>query len=193
MLLIRHGQTVFNRVFSTTRVDPGVRDPCLTETGRAQAADVAPMLRRFAIRRLITSPYIRALETAEIIANELGLPIAVEPLVAERCAYACDIGSPLADLRARWPELTFGHLLDPWWPQQEESETTLQWRAELFRAQIANEPWSEVAIVTHWGFIRALTGVRAPNGAILRVDPTQLLIAAEPVFLPTAEANPPRH
>jgi broad specificity phosphatase PhoE len=186
VLLIRHGQTEFNRIFSATRRDPGVRDPQLTPHGRTQAAAAATVLARFDIRRLIASPYVRALETAEIIAARLDLPVSVEALVAERCAYACDIGSPLAALRARWPELGFDHLPDPWWPQQEEAEDVLAQRARSFRARIAVEAWASTAIVTHWGFIRALTGLRVPNGAILRVDPTRPDLAAEPILLPDA-------
>ena len=50
---------------------------------------------------MITSPYIRALETAEIIAEQLDLPITIEPMIAERFCFTCDISSPLAELRAR--------------------------------------------------------------------------------------------
>jgi glucosyl-3-phosphoglycerate phosphatase len=113
MFLIRHGQTEFNRVFSVTRRDPGIRDPKLTEIGRLQASAVAVALRAVNPRLLISSPYARALETAEIIAGHLELPITVEALVAERCAFICDIGSPLATLRARWPNIAFDHLRDP--------------------------------------------------------------------------------
>ena len=35
MILIRHGQTIFNVIFSVTRVDPGVPDPLLTSRGRS--------------------------------------------------------------------------------------------------------------------------------------------------------------
>ncbi len=189
MLLIRHGQTVFNQVFSRTRIDPGIHDPCLTEAGRSQAAAAARALRGFGIRRLIASPYVRALETAQIIATELDLPIAVETLVAERCAYACDIGSPLGELRSLWPALAFDHLPDPWWPQEEESEASLRQRSQAFCGQIATGPWSDAAVVTHWGFIRALTGLAVPNGAVLRVDPTRPEDAAVTLFVPPPTAD----
>jgi broad specificity phosphatase PhoE len=117
MILIRHGQTEFNRVFSVTRRDPGIRDPHLTDLGRRQAAAVARGFRPWSLRRLITSPYARALETAGIIAEHLDLPITVEPLITERFFFTCDIGSPLAELRARWPNVVFDRLRDPWWPQ----------------------------------------------------------------------------
>lgn len=184
MILIRHGQTEFNRVYSETRRDPGIRDPQLTPVGRKQAAAVAQALRAMNPRRLLASPYTRALETAEIIAADLGLPISVEPLVAERFVFTCDIGSPLAALRARWPDIAFDHLTDPWRPRQEESEEALSNRSEIFCRRIAWEAWSGIAVVTHWGFIRAVTGHKVPNGAALRIDPTRPGRAVEPLYSP---------
>lgn len=184
MILIRHGQTEFNRIFSVTRRDPGIRDPQLTEDGRRQAAAAAQALSQLNLRRLIASPYARALETADIIGAQLDLPITVEALIAERCVFACDIGSPLGELRARWPDLAFDHLADPWWPQEEENEESLLRRSETFRCRMTAQAWSDIAVVTHWGFIRALTGLKVPNGAVLRIDPTRPDRAAEPLFLP---------
>jgi len=184
MILIRHGQTEFNRVYTETRRDPGIRDPQLTALGRNQTTALAEALRKVRLCRLIASPYTRALETAEIIADGLRLPITVEVLIAERFAFACDIGSPLALLRARWPGITFDHLPDPWWPPQEESEEMLSRRCEIFCRRIAREAWSEVAVVTHWGFIRAVTGLKVPNGTALRIDPTRADRRVELVFLP---------
>jgi broad specificity phosphatase PhoE len=186
VILIRHGQTEFNRVFSTTRRDPGVRDPRLTDQGRRQALAAAQVLLSLNLKRLITSPYARALETAGIIAEHLGLPITVEPLIAERFSFICDIGSPLAELRAGWPDLAFDHLPDPWWPETEETEEMILHRSRSFRRRVAGEPWSQIGVVTHWGFIRALTGLKVPNGAVLRIDPTRPDREPDLLFLPDA-------
>lgn len=184
MFLIRHGQTEFNRVFSATRRDPGIRDPPLTEIGRLQATAIARSLRLLSPGSLITSPYLRALETAEIVAEQLGVPITIEPLVAERFCFTCDVGSPLAELRTRWPDLDFDHLPDPWWPQLEETEEQISRRSQSFRCRIQSEVWSEIAVITHWGFIRALTGLKVPNGAVLRIDPNHLDHEPEVVLFP---------
>ena len=122
---------------------------------------------------MISSPYTRALETAGIIADQLGLPITVEALVAERFCFTCDIGSPLVELRARWPSVGFDHLDDPWWPKIEETEEVTWRRSQIFRQRICTEGWLETAVVTHWGFIRALTGLTVPNGTVLRIDLTR--------------------
>ena len=44
--------------------------------------------------------------------------------------------------------------------------------------------------MTHWGFIRALTGLKVPNGTVLRIDPTQRDHPAEMLFVPTGGAAP---
>src|SRR4051812_12706550 len=122
MILVRHGQSEFNVVYGATRKDPGIRDPVLTDLGRAQVRDAAERLAGEVARRVICSPYRRAIETAEIIAGRLELPITIEALVGERAAFSCDIGSSTAELAQRWPALAFHHLSDPWWPAHEEKE-----------------------------------------------------------------------
>ena len=185
MLLIRHGQSEFNVVYSVTRRDPGIRDPLLTAAGRAQAREAAAALANEGLARLIASPYTRALETAEIIAGILDLPIAVDARVGERAAFACDVGSPIAQLRERWPLLALDHLDEVWWPDLEESETALGHRCEAFRSTMAAaEDWASAGVVTHWGFIRGLTGLTVPNGAVLRVDPTRREVPAVPLLMP---------
>ena len=174
MLLIRHGQSEFNVVYSVTRVDPRIRDPRLTEAGRAQARAAAASLRGEGVERLVASPYTRSLETAVILAEALDVPIEVTPLVGERAAFACDVGTCSAELRLGWPKLKLDHLPEEWWPALEESEAALLERCQRFRREIAAaSDWRGVAVVSHWGFIRGLTGITVGNGTVLRVDPTR--------------------
>jgi broad specificity phosphatase PhoE len=188
VILVRHGQSEFNVVYGATREDPGIVDPHLTELGRAQIAAAADALADELVCRIVASPYTRALETAEIIARRLDLPITVEPLIGERAVFACDLGTSPAELARRWPRLAFGHLTDPWWPAHEEPEDSLHRRCGAFRRAIAAcDDWREVVVVTHWGFIRALTGLGVDNGAALRVDPTRP--DAAPVVLHPREAG----
>ncbi len=175
MLLIRHGQSHFNKHFSVTRQDPGIIDPALTVEGRQQIAQTAQAMAREArgLKRILVSPYWRTLETAEILAAHLDLPIRVEPLVRERAFFACDIGSPRSELEVRFPQAAFGDLPDVWWPHPDESEASLNQRCARFRLAMAESAdWREVLVVTHWGFIRGLTGRSVENGTLLSFDPT---------------------
>jgi broad specificity phosphatase PhoE len=191
VILLRHGQSEFNVVFSVTRQDPGIRDPRLTAEGRRQAEAAAEALVGHGIERLIASPYSRALETAEIVARRLELVMTVEPLVGERAAFACDVGTPRAGLRARWPHLALDHLAEEWWPALEESEARLSVRCAAFRDHMRAQPdWARVAVVSHWGFIRGLTGLTVGNGALLRIDPHRPEAEAEILLAPAGA--PPR-
>lgn len=173
MILLRHGQSEFNLLFTQTRKDPGIVDPVLTPLGLRQAEEAAEALGREAIRRIVVSPYRRALQTALPAARRLGLPLTVAPVVRERYAFTCDIGSPRTDLAMTFPEVDFTHLDEVWWPPAEEPADQVEGRAALFRAEMAAlDDWAHTLVVSHWGFIMALTGRSVANGEVLRVDPT---------------------
>ncbi|HYB09519.1 MAG TPA: histidine phosphatase family protein [Alphaproteobacteria bacterium] len=174
MILVRHGQSYFNLHYGATGVDPGIEDPRLTEAGRQQAKAVATALARRAVKRLIVSPYTRTLETAEIIAEAMSLPMVIEPLVRERAAFACDIGTSPRLLAERWPHLSFDHLEERWWGAGVERDAALATRCQRFRAAMSTMPdWRNVAVISHWGFIRGLTGQAIANGAHIEFDPTE--------------------
>jgi glucosyl-3-phosphoglycerate phosphatase len=173
MILLRHGQSEFNLHFGATRRDPGIIDPRLTDLGHAQADAAASALADAGIERIIASPYTRALETAAPVARALGLPLMIDPIVGERCAFACDIGSPRTELERAWPEHDFSTLEEVWWPKQEEPEASIVARAARFRAVLAKRhDWAGTLVVSHWGFILSMTGQSVTNGQWLRCDPT---------------------
>ena len=172
MILLRHGQSWFNHHFTATRRDPGIHDPALTPLGEEQAEAAAESLARAGLARIIASPYTRALQTAAPIAQRLNLPITVNPIVRERYAFACDVGTPATRLAMGWPEIAFSHIDEVWWPAVEEPAGQVADRAALFRAEMAALPDAEsTLVVSHWGFILALTGVSVANGQWLRCDP----------------------
>ncbi len=69
--VMRHGQAQ-NNVDNRLGTDPA-GDP-LTDAGRAETRRAAQVLRATPPVRIYTSPFLRARETAEIVARELGLP-----------------------------------------------------------------------------------------------------------------------
>jgi len=173
MILLRHGQSEFNLLFTQTRKDPGIADPVLTPLGHDQAKAAAETLGGEDIRRIIVSPYRRTIQTALPIAKRFGLPLTITPVVRERYAFTCDIGSPRTALVAAFPEVDFTHLEEVWWPPEEELAGQVEGRAGLFRSEMAAlDDWAHTLVVSHWGFIMALTGLSVTNGQILRVDPT---------------------
>jgi broad specificity phosphatase PhoE len=171
VILVRHAESEWNRHFSRTRIDPGIPDPALTRAGRLQAKRLVDRLTAAKVNRLVASPYRRALETATVVANALDLPVAVEPLVRERCVFSCDLGTSPRQLAALWPDLDFSHLEERWWGVPAESEASLDRRCAAFRAKTDPLPdRRQVAVITHWGVIRALTGQELTNAACIRLD-----------------------
>lgn len=75
LLMVRHGLTDWN----VDRKLLGRVDVRLNERGRAQARAAAEALRSFPVRAVISSPQVRARETAEPISRVLELAIEVEP------------------------------------------------------------------------------------------------------------------
>ena len=174
MILLRHGQSEFNLHFSATRRDPGIVDPRLTELGHAQAEEAARRLVGEGIEHIIVSPYTRALQTVGPVAAALELPVHVDPIVRERFAFACDIGSPRADLEREWPKHDFSRIENIWWPAEEEPEAAIVDRAGQFRDMLAQRhDWANTLVVSHWGFILSMTGQSVANGQWLRCDPTE--------------------
>src|ERR1700761_4782135 len=121
MILLRHGQSEFNLHFTATRRDPGIPDPKLTPLGYEQAMRAAEALSREKISRIVVSPYTRALQTATPLARQLGIPVFVNPVVRERYAFSCDVGSPRTELAMAWPDHDFSAIDEIWWPPIEES------------------------------------------------------------------------
>ncbi len=174
MILLRHGQSEFNLHFGATRRDPGIPDPVLTELGHTQAETAASRLAERGLKRIIVSPYTRALQTAAPLVRHMGLAAQVNPLVRERYAFSCDIGSPRTELAMRWPDHDFSGIDEVWWPPVEEAEAALIARARLFQAEMAALPdWRDSVVVCHWGFIMGLTGQSVMNGEWISWDPTR--------------------
>ena len=79
LILMRHGETAWNR---EKRI-MGDLDIPLTEEGRGQCAQAALLLAEFAIDRIVTSPLVRAAESADIVASHLGVPVTTDARLVE--------------------------------------------------------------------------------------------------------------
>ena len=173
MILLRHGQSEFNLLMTATRRDPGIEDARLTEYGHHQAETAARLLAAQPIRRIIASPYTRALQTAAPVARQLGLKIEIRPIVRERFGLACDVGTARSRLTEAWPMHDFSGIDEKWWPDDHESPDSVTGRAQAFRRDMAADPdWGETLVVSHWGFILCMTGQSISNGETIRCDPT---------------------
>jgi broad specificity phosphatase PhoE len=79
LLLARHGETDWNR----TRRWQGFTGPSLNVPGRRQAEDLAEAVAGRGVDAVYTSDAVRAVETAEIVAAQLGLRVTQDPRLRE--------------------------------------------------------------------------------------------------------------
>lgn len=80
LFVTRHGQTQYNievRICGRSNVR-------LTEKGIAQAHELAEQMQNTKIDVIVSSPLIRARETAQIVADVIGAPVEVDDRLAER-------------------------------------------------------------------------------------------------------------
>ncbi len=102
LYLVRHGATAANERVPYILQGNAIDLP-LSPTGEGQARSVAGFLRQFPIRRVYSSTMIRARQTAEAIAGELGVAASVAEDLQE-----CNVGEweglDWETIRKRYPE-----------------------------------------------------------------------------------------
>jgi probable phosphoglycerate mutase len=154
LLLARHGETDWN----ATRRWQGRDDPPLNARGIEQAHELADAVAGEEIDAIYTSDLRRALQTAEIVGERLGLEVV--PLAELR---EIDVGSwggrRSADIEVEEPEAWARHLAS-WGTGWNDGETPEQLTERIVAAlrRIASEhPDDRVLVVAHGGVIRAVT------------------------------------
>jgi broad specificity phosphatase PhoE len=147
MLLVRHGQSEWN---ATGRWQ-GQADPPLSDLGRQQALDAAA--RVGSVDVVVSSGLMRALETARIIADQVGVgPVVVEPDLRERHVGEWS-GLTHVEIEAAYP----GHLADgrrpPGWEHDDDAVARLRGALDRIHAEYEG---ADVLVLSHGGVIRAL-------------------------------------
>ena len=167
--LLRHGQTEHNvdRRFS------GVNSNGLTDLGRGQAAAAARRLGVLArIEVVVCSPLPRAVETATIVAAELGLDLEPEDGLRETDFGRWE-GFTFTEVKERWPAELSSWLADAnVAPPDGESFAATERRVRKARdAVIARHPGKVVLLVSHVTPIKTLArlAVQAPPAALYRL------------------------
>ena len=141
LLLIRHGETAFNR----DRVMQPADTP-LSEQGMEQARHLAGRLRSAGIGRILASDMARARMTAEPIAEAAGVDIEFDPLLHER-NFGALRGQRFVDLEGQGIE----PFVEGYVPPQGESWEDFDIRVSRAWAaiQAAIPDSGDLAVVTH--------------------------------------------
>lgn len=172
MLLARHGATAYSleKRFSGT----GGADLPLIELGQQQGSALArEIARRGEVTRIVTSPLLRARQTAELIAQETGLEIEVDELFTE-CSFGDWDGHTFTEVREKWPDEMADWLASTSVaPPSGESFDACQSRVrEGLRGLLDRHPGETILLVAHVTPIKLLVtdAVGAPVDSVYRME-----------------------
>jgi broad specificity phosphatase PhoE len=176
ILLARHGETTFN---AERRFQGHSPQAVLTDTGVAQARELAELAARENLAALYASPLERARQTAAIVGERLGL----EPMVDERFAET-DTGDWTEQLYDDVdPELfaAWKHAGEGWRYPGGESLAEQQERVIAGLVDVTQAGRLPALVVCHRGTIRValchtqqrgldvFSEIKVPNGGLVRL------------------------
>lgn len=175
--LIRHGITEWHKEKKVL----GQRDIGLNAEGILQAQAVARVLAEIPIGEVISSPMLRAVQTAEIVAGQFGIEVARDPRLADFRVGKWE-GMSYADVSASPEYQRF--LTDPLSERIPGGEDLKQIRDRAVSAveqALEDCPAGEsVAVITHAGIVRVVLahylGSNPANYHRLRVSPGSISI-----------------
>ena len=167
ILIVRHGETVWNR----ERRVMGSLDIQLSEAGRYQCEELAAVLARFEVGRILSSPLARASESAEILARELGVEIEYDPGL-EEVHFGRWEGMTYDEIRAD-PDY-HGFIADPVGHPTPGGETIVDVQRRGLAALARARQDTRVLVVSHGDIIRAALchymAIPLPEFRRIRVD-----------------------
>jgi broad specificity phosphatase PhoE len=135
----------------------GSTDAPLDELGRSQAAALAEILKERRPGRCVSSPLLRARQTAETVSGAAGLTVEVDDDLRE-VDFGCWEGKTLKEISSmapvsvqRWADLA----PDFAFPGGESLESFLN-RVRRVADRLVQDPADKVLAITHGGVIRAI-------------------------------------
>lgn len=162
---VRHGLTELNR----DRRVGGLMDVPLIEEGRKQAQEASRAFKGTPFDVVVSSPLVRALETAEIVAGVQREDIVVEEGCIERSFGEME-GHPATEIGERFPEVRYkrvGHVDYSLNPPGGESFEQMHERAQRFLDHLLKTyAGKRVVVFAHENFLQQLHGVIRDLGPI---------------------------
>ncbi len=147
LLLIRHAESLSNRYELDAGPDSG-----LTAQGWEQAHRLGEWLaKNESVNVIVSSPMVRARQTADVLSFHLGLPVHIQPGLEETDKPYWEEFPPFTESRGLPDE--------PWNPTPETAPTYMAFRARVVSALrlVLNQFWGQhIAMVTHGGTMSTL-------------------------------------
>jgi probable phosphoglycerate mutase len=154
LVLIRHGESTWNE---SKTVQGQADGATLTDNGRRQVHERAETFRSAAFDEIISSDLQRTVETAQIIADVLGLTVTTSSALRER-SFGVYEGRPLADLGPEVSGILDGKVVDASArPEGGESLNGFYDRVGTYLENLrGRDHRPRLILVTHGGTIRVI-------------------------------------
>jgi broad specificity phosphatase PhoE len=130
----------------------GWGDLSLSEKGKEQVKDSVEKVKKFNVDLVLSSPLKRAMETAEILANNLQLTVEKWLYLKERNTYGLMCGEKKEDIKKEYPELHEAYENGEWVAGSESYEDLVK-RLKLAVKKIQEFDAERILAVTHGKFL----------------------------------------
>ena len=156
LYFVRHGESEGNLARRHQKSDTP-----LSEAGRKQSRILAERAKHLPVEVILSSPYVRAQETAKIIAAGINLRVEITDLLREFKRPSEIAGKDIHDPEVvRIKKLVSEHLGDEQWRySDEENFFDLRKRAIRFWSEVSKRPEKHILVVSHGGIIRYIVAV----------------------------------
>ncbi|MEO2153787.1 MAG: histidine phosphatase family protein [Aquificae bacterium] len=154
LFVIRHAESQWNPIGRYQ----GLLNPDLSERGEKQAKILAKELKNKGIEVIYTSPLLRTKRTAQIIAEELNVPLIEDERVIE-IDHGVWSGKLVEEVKKEFPEMFEMWITRPWkvdFPEGENLLKVFERVKDFIRFVKEKHKGQTVAVVSHTVPIRAL-------------------------------------
>jgi len=157
LFIMRHGQTQWN----LEKRQQGQKNSDLTDKGRIQAKKLAEKVRDLQMEQLFTSPLDRALQTAQIICENITLEPTIDDRLKE-CSFGLAEGLTSKEIEDRFPNFFEERAKTRWtyhWPEGESYEDVYKRISNFLDNEILlNDTQNVWGIVSHESANKTLIG-----------------------------------
>jgi phosphoserine phosphatase len=177
--LVRHGETSWNR----NRRLQGLRDIPLNRTGIRQSHRLADSYRNAGVKRIVSSPLLRARRTAQVLADDSG----VAPMIDDRLReidHGAWTGLRLETIEHRFPDdfATWNFFPEKLCVSDGESLAAVYRRCTRALVDLVKEDADEDVLVVSHGVVNALLLCAAIGAGFSRIREYSLQNAAVSTF-----------
>ncbi len=174
LFVTRHGQPELPHNLAGRECEYPPGDRPLSDLGRRQAALLGERLKKLGFNgRIVSSPYRRTVETAQIVAEAVNgsveLDVSIREIVKSAESISSFRGMGIDEIRAEFPRVEECDLPYPWWAEELESRADLDQRIED-AVNRAEQIGRDCIMVGHGGMLQSVLRILGARSTTVGVS-----------------------